>query len=37
MIQSDFKNADDHNFIMDMTSKLGIITARSGNGICHHC
>nr|WP_312579535.1 aconitate hydratase [Sedimentibacter sp.] len=36
MIQSDFKNADDHNFIMDMTSKLGIITARSGNGICHH-
>lgn len=36
MLQSDFKNADDHNFIMDMTSKLGIITARSGNGICHH-
>lgn len=36
MIQADFKNADDHNFILDMTSKLGIITARSGNGICHH-
>lgn len=36
MIQADFKNADDHNYIMDMTSKLGIITARSGNGICHH-
>lgn len=36
MIQADHKNADDHNFIMDMTSKLGIITARSGNGICHH-
>lgn len=36
MLQSDYKNADDHNFILDMTSKLGIITARSGNGICHH-
>ena len=36
MIQADFKNADDHNYIMDMTSKLGIITARSGSGICHH-
>lgn len=35
-IQADFKNADDHNYIMDMTSKLGIITARSGSGICHH-
>lgn len=36
MIQADFKNADDHNYIMDMTSKLGIVTARSGSGICHH-
>jgi len=36
MLQSDYKNADDHNFIIDMTSKLGIITSRSGNGICHH-
>lgn len=36
MIQADFKNADDHNYIMDMTSKLGITTARSGSGICHH-
>lgn len=35
MIQADYKNFDDHNFIMDMTSKLGIITARGGNGICH--
>jgi len=36
MIQSDYKNADDHNFVLARTSKLGIITARSGNGICHH-
>ena len=36
MIQADFKNADDHNYIMDMTSNLGIITARSGSGIWHH-
>lgn len=35
MIQADYKNADDHLYIMDMTSKLGIITARSGSGICH--
>lgn len=36
IIQADFKNADDHNFTLDMTSRLGIITARTGNGICHH-
>lgn len=36
MIQADHKNADDHNFILDMTSKLGITTARAGSGICHH-
>lgn len=35
MIQADFKNDDDHRYIMDITSKLGIITARPGSGICH--
>lgn len=36
MIQADYKNAEDRNFIMDMASKLGIIVARSGSGICHY-
>ena len=35
MIQADFKNDDDHRYILDTTSKLGIITARPGAGICH--
>lgn len=35
MIQADYKNDDDHRYILDTTSKLGIITARPGSGICH--
>ncbi|SHH48141.1 aconitase [Anaerosphaera aminiphila DSM 21120] len=35
MIQADFKNDDDHRYIQDITSKLGITTARPGSGICH--
>lgn len=35
MIQADFKNDDDHRYIMDMAAKLGIIVARPGSGICH--
>lgn len=35
MIQADHKNSDDHRYIQDITSKLGIITARIGSGICH--
>lgn len=35
MIQADFKNADDHRYIMGMASKLGIKLAKSGSGICH--
>ncbi len=36
MIQSDYKNADDHRYILGMTKKLGIKTSRSGAGICHY-
>ncbi|MBS5781676.1 MAG: aconitate hydratase [Clostridium sp.] len=36
MIQADYKNADDHRFLKDITSKLGVICARPGSGICHH-
>jgi aconitate hydratase len=35
LIQADFKNADDHSYLYDITSKLGVITARKGSGICH--
>lgn len=35
MIQADYKNADDHRFLEDITSKTGVIYARPGSGICH--
>lgn len=35
IIQADFKNADDHSYLYDITSKLGVTTARKGSGICH--
>lgn len=35
MLQSDFKNDDDHRYILDMTNNLGIICAKPGLGICH--
>jgi len=35
ILQSDFKNADDHSYLYDITSKLGVTTARKGSGICH--
>jgi aconitate hydratase len=35
IIQADFKNADDHCFQYDITSKLGVTTSRKGSGICH--
>ncbi|MGM0212660.1 aconitate hydratase [Enterococcus sp. AZ109] len=35
MLQADFKNADDHSFLREMTAKLGVICARPGSGICH--
>lgn len=35
LIQADFKNADDHSYLYDITSKLGVIASRKGSGICH--
>jgi len=35
LIQADFRNADDHSYLYDITSKLGVITSRKGSGICH--
>ncbi len=35
MIQADYKNSDDHKYLQDMTSKLGVLCSRPGSGICH--
>ncbi|KUO72134.1 MAG: aconitate hydratase [Clostridia bacterium BRH_c25] len=35
MLQADFRNPDDHRFLIDMAKKLGSICSRPGNGICH--
>lgn len=34
-LQSDFKNADDHNYLRTVAKKHGIVFSRPGNGICH--
>eukprot|EP00767_Chilomastix_cuspidata_P001010 gnl/Chilomastix_cuspidata/13.p2 GENE.gnl/Chilomastix_cuspidata/13~~gnl/Chilomastix_cuspidata/13.p2 ORF type:complete len:650 (-),score=333.31 gnl/Chilomastix_cuspidata/13:20-1969(-) len=35
MLQSDFRNADDHAYLQSVAAKYGILYSRSGNGICH--
>jgi aconitate hydratase len=35
MIQEDFKNPDDHRYLMDVAKKYGIVFSPPGNGICH--
>ena len=35
MIQADFRNPDDHRFLLDIAAKHGIVLSRPGNGICH--
>ncbi len=34
-LQSDFKNADDHNYLRTVAARHGIVFSRPGNGICH--
>ncbi len=34
-LQSDFKNADDHEYIRTVAKKYGVVYSRPGNGICH--
>jgi len=36
LLQTDYKNADDHAFLMSACPKVGIITSKPGNGISHH-
>lgn len=35
MLQSGFRNADDHRYIQSVAAKHGIYYSRPGNGICH--
>ena len=35
MLQTDFKNADDHDYLKSVAAKFGILYSRAGNGICH--
>lgn len=39
MVYLDYKNPDDHAYLMTMGKKYGIHVSRPGNGICHlvHC
>ena len=36
IIQTDFKNADDHRFLQSAASKFGAVLSPPGNGISHH-
>src|SRR5208337_2189175 len=35
LVQSDFKNADDHRFLRSAAAKYGVIYSRPGNGVSH--
>ncbi len=35
LLQSDFKNADDHRFLQSIAAKIGAYFSKPGNGICH--
>ncbi len=36
LIQTDFKNADDHRFLVSCASRYGVILSPPGNGVSHH-
>jgi Aconitase A len=35
MLQTDYKNADDHKYLMSVAKRYGIWLSKPGNGICH--
>ncbi|MFN7064854.1 MAG: aconitate hydratase [Aquificaceae bacterium] len=35
MLQTDFKNPDDHKYLMSIAKRYGIWLSKPGNGICH--
>ncbi len=36
IIQTDYKNADDHRFLQSAASKYGVLLSPPGNGVSHH-
>jgi aconitate hydratase len=35
MLQTDFRNADDHEYLRTVAAKYGVVFSKPGNGICH--
>ena len=35
ILQTDFRNPDDHRFLMDIARRIGVICTRPASGICH--
>ena len=35
MLQTDYKNADDHAYLQSIAARYGLYFSRPGNGICH--
>ncbi len=35
ILQTDFRNADDHRYLQNIAAKYGLFFSRPGNGICH--
>ncbi len=35
MLQTDFRNADDHKYLISIAKKYGLWLSKPGNGICH--
>ncbi|GBC88815.1 Homoaconitase large subunit [bacterium HR13] len=35
MLQTDYKNPDDHKYLMSVAKRYGIYLSKPGNGICH--
>ncbi len=35
LLQTDFRNADDHRYLQSVSAKYGALFSRAGNGICH--
>ena len=35
MLQTDFRNADDHAYLKSVAAKYGVYFSKPGNGICH--
>jgi aconitate hydratase len=36
LVQTDFKNADDHRFLQSSAAKYGVLLSPAGNGVSHH-